>query len=231
MIGFFETKQDGKVNNNQTFPVDQPSKMPCFMGLKINKDVNFEFSLKQSDETCKLDSLVLSFKALEKRIVTTFYYKKRERHFSLTKANPVIREYYDHIIWHEDEDHRDHYHKRFLPLSDHSHFSSKMSSLDDGRFFKFLDIAFHEAKVDNQYRKDLEQTITFFIRNPNEPGIIFSSGCYARNGGSKDIKDKLAQDEQYTQGPFQQITSLNFKPVNIKTKLSGKPHGTLTING
>ena len=126
------------------------------------------------------------------------------------KSHPEIRKYYDHVIWHEDNDHKDHFHKRFIPLDDHSHFSSKKSSLKDGSFAKFISISFNEALVNSFSKREFEYAFLFFIENPDEPGISFSSGCYAQNGGSKDIMDKLAEDERYRQGPFQYFTTHGF---------------------
>lgn len=131
-----------KNSNNKT-----PNKNTFFNGLKIKNhlDFNFTFFFNNSDPECKLNSVVLSFKSIDDRVVTTFYYKKGERHFSFTRANPEIKKYYDHIIRHEDKDHKDHFHKRLLPLEDHAHFSSKKSSLNDGSFASFLAVSFKEA--------------------------------------------------------------------------------------
>lgn len=209
MIESSENLIPQKNSNNKISTINQPNKTTFFNGLKVKShlDFNFTFFFNNSDSECKLNSVVLSLKAIDNQIITTFYYKKREKRFSLTNANPEIKKYYDHIIWHEDEDHKDHFHKRLLPLEDHAHFSSKKPSLNDGSFANFLNISFKEALVNKLSKQEFEYATSFLIENPSEPGISFSSGCYAQNGGSKDIRDKLAEDEQYIQGPFQQFTT------------------------
>ena len=89
MIELTDNLLSGTLCNN-TLPINLPSKNTVFNGLNVKNhlDLNFTFFFYNSDSKCKLNSVVLSFKPLDDRIVTTFYYKKGEKHFSLIKANP-----------------------------------------------------------------------------------------------------------------------------------------------
>ncbi|WP_236631715.1 hypothetical protein [Endozoicomonas numazuensis] len=177
-----------------------------FNGLSVSKTKDLSctyFPVTKAES--KINAIGFSTVPLEKRIVITFYYNPRDKHFSFYHADPKIRDLYDHVIWHQDTDHKIKFHKRLNPLDEHVHYSCNISDLENGTFKKLLIKAINLSNLEPYHHDQFVKGVSHLVKQPNEPGFSYIDGSLLQNGGSKDFLDKEAKDEQYIEGPYMEI--------------------------
>ena len=177
-----------------------------FKGLSVNANDDLSCTyFPATKRQSKVTAIGFSVVPIEKRVIMTFYYNPRDKHFSFYEADPKIKSLYNHVIWHQDPDHQTKFHKRVHPLDEHVHYSCYLSDLENGTADKLLIKAIGLSDLEPGHYEQLVRGVSRLAEYPDEPGFSYLDGSFLQNGGSKDLHDTEAQDEQYIHGPYTRI--------------------------